>query len=154
MFERFIDKEYWQYNDHWLAYCTNELVKISPDAKYYEFGMKNVSNKLDYIYYRETTFPTFLEMLVATYQLVQSAKNNGLQQLVSNTIDENKLLETIHKRADYERTGYFYPEIAMYFKNPNRILGSFFIKHHGYRVRIDDIEHYLSGYVQYQNIFK
>lgn len=154
LFERFIDKEYWQYNDHWLSYCTNELVKISPDAKYYEFGMKNVSNKLGYIYYRETTFPTFLEMLVATYQLVQSAKNNGLQQLVSNTIDENKLLETIHKRADYERTGYFYPEIAMYFKNPNRILGGFFIKHHKYRVRIDDIEHYLSGYVQYQNIFK
>ncbi|GEP81303.1 poly (glycerol-phosphate) alpha-glucosyltransferase [Staphylococcus kloosii] len=154
LFEQFIFNKYWEYNDHWLGYCTNELVKYLPKEKYYRFGMLNVSNKLNYIYHRETTFPTFLEMLMSTYHLVQSAKNNGYSKVVEEMIDEEKLLSTIHKRADYERTGYFYPEVAMYFKNPQRILGSFFIKHHGYRVRIDDIEHYLSGYVQYQLVFK
>lgn len=152
--DQFIAKDYWKYHDHWLGYCTNELVQINPEAKYFEFGIKNVSTELDYIKNRETTFPTFLEMLMATYRLIQKAKSEGYRELVESLIDEQKLIEIIHIRADYQRTGFFYPELAMYFKNPARILGSFFIKHHGYRVRIDDIEHYVSGYVQYQNIFK
>lgn len=154
LFEMFIEKKYWKYHDHWLGYCTNELVQIDPQEKYYKFGIQNVSSYLDYMQQRETTFPTFLEMLMATYHLVEKAKKTGYADLVETYLDEEKFIKTIHIRADYERTGYFYPEIAMYFKNPARIVNSFFIKHHGYRVRIDDIEHYLSGYVQYQKVFK
>ena len=112
-----------------------------------------MNSYLDYIKNRETTFPTFLEMLMATYRLVQKAKDTGRDELVNNLIDEQYLIDVINVRADYQRVGFFYPEIAMYLK-PSRILGSFFIKHHGYRVRIDDIEHYLSGYVQYQRHLK
>lgn len=154
LFEKFIAEDYWKYHDHWLGYCTNELVKYEDDERYFKFGIQNVSGYLDYIHNRETTFPTFLEMLMATYKLIQKAKEMGHEDLVESLINEDYFMETLHLRADYQRTGYFYPEIAMYFKNPQRILGAFFIKHHGYRVRIDDIEHYLSGYVQYQNAFK
>lgn len=154
LFDYFISHDYWQYHDHWLGYCTNELVQIEPKEKYYRFGIQNVSGYLDYMKARDTTYPTFLEMLMASYHLVQKAKNTGYRELVERLLDEEKLIEVIHLRADYERTGFFYPEIAMYFKNPSRILNAFFIKHHGYRVRIDDIEHYISGYVQYQKVFK
>lgn len=154
LFEKFIKRDYWRYNDHWLGYCANEMVNIIPDRRYFELGIKNVSTNLTYIYKRETTFPTFMEMLTASYKLVQKAKEKGYEDLVESLIDEDFLIKTLHKRADYQRTGYFYPEIAMYFKNPSRILGAFFIKHHGYRVRIDDIEHYVSGYIQYQKLFK
>ncbi|ARQ07909.1 Poly(Glycerol-phosphate) alpha-glucosyltransferase [Macrococcoides canis] len=154
MFEKFISHNYWKYNDHWLGYCTNELVQLNPDVRYFELGIRNAAGQLDFIEKRETTFPTFLEMMMATYHLIQKAKSEGLNELVDQLIDEEKLLRIIHKRADYQRVGFFYPETAMYFKNPERILDGFFIKHHGYRVRIDDIEHYLSGFVQYQQVFK
>ena len=150
----FIENRYWQYHDHWLGYCTNELVQIDPKEKYVEFGIKNVNTHLDYIEQRETTFPTFLEMLMATYKLIQKAKATGFEHIVHHLIDEQRLIDVIYTRAEYQRVGFFYPEVAMYFKNPSRILGSFFIKHHGYRVRIDDIEHYVSGYVQFQKAFK
>ena len=81
-------------------------------------------------------------MLMATYKLIQKAKETGFEHIVQHLIDEQQLIDVIYTRADYQRVGFFYPEVAMYFKNPSRILGSFFIKHHGYRVRIDDIEHY------------
>lgn len=154
LFNKFIEQDYWKYHDHWLGYCTNELVKIVNKKEYYIFGIKNVSGYLDFIDKRETTFPTFLEMLTSTYQLLQSAKQAGYKEEIEELIDEKYFTQVIHHRAEYQRVGYFYPEVAMYFKNPKRILGSFFIKHHGYRTRIDDIEHYLSGYVQYQKIFK
>lgn len=154
MFERFIHLKYWQYRDHWLGYCTNELIQITPEQKYIEFGIRNVSSYLDYIKNRITTFPTFMEMLMATYHIIAKAREKGFGDVVDKLINVDELIDTIHTRADYQRTGYFYPELAMYFKNPKRILGSFFIKHHGYRVRIDDIEHYVSGYVQYQHVFK
>lgn len=154
LFDKFINQDYWKYHDHWLGYCTNELVQLADKKEYYIFGIKNVAGYLDFIYNRETTFPTFLEMLTATYQLVQKAKESGYSKIVEDLIDEEKLVQVIHHRAEYQRIGYFYPELAMYFKNPKKILGAFFIKHHGYRTRIDDIEHYLSGYVQYQKIFK
>ena len=74
-----------------------------------------MNSYLDYIKNRETTFPTFLEMLMATYRLVQKRKirvaMNGKQ------FDEQYLIDVINVRADYQRVGFFYPEIAMYFKN-------------------------------------
>ena len=65
---------------------------------------------------------------MATYRLIQKAKSIGKQNLINENIDEDKFIDTIHLRADYQRIGYFYPEVAMYFKNPQRILGSFLLK--------------------------
>ena len=40
LMDRFIEKEYWQYHDHWLGYCTNELVQLCPQDKYFNLGLR------------------------------------------------------------------------------------------------------------------
>lgn len=147
-FDYFIDNDYWKHHDHWLSYAANELTQYDPDDKYFLFGMKNCQGRLKFIYQRETTFPTFLELTMAAYKMVQRMKELGKTELLSH-IDETYLLETIDRRAEFQRVGFFYPEQAMYMKNPGLILHGFFIRHHSFRVRIDDVEHYLSGYCQY-----
>lgn len=151
-FDFFIKNDYWKNHDHWLSYCTNELIQFKPLRKYFEFGLLNVKDRLTYIYKRETTYPTFLELTVAAYKMVQTLKETEHHDLLQE-FDEEILISTIHRRAEYQRNGYFYPELAIYFKNPQRIIGSFFIRHHSFRSRIDDVEHYLSGYCQYYKQF-
>ena len=45
-------------------------------------------------------------MLMATYRLIQKAKQEGHEELVESLIDEQKLIDIIHIRADYQRTGF------------------------------------------------
>ena len=54
-------------------------------------------------------------MLMAI-SISSKAKDTGRDELVNNLIDEQYLIDVINIRADYQRVGFFYPEIAMYFK--------------------------------------
>ena len=147
-FDYFIANDYWKHHDHWLSYAANELTTYEPEDKYFIFGLKNCNNRLEFMYHRETTYPTFLELTMAAYKMVDKIKQLGKDDLLTY-IDEEYLVKTIDKRAEYQRVGFFYPEMAMYKKHPGLILNGFFIRHHSFRVRIDDVEHYLSGYCQY-----
>ena len=55
-------------------------------------------------------------MLMATYKLIQKAKETGFDYVVNNLVDEQRIVDVIHTRADYQRTG-FLSEVAMYFKS-------------------------------------
>lgn len=144
----FIKNDYWKHHDHWLSYAANEITDYLPKDEYFTFGLQNCAGRLDFIYNRDTTYPTFLELTMAAYKLVDKIKQLGKDHLLDE-INEAYLTETIDHRAEYQRVGYFYPEVAMYMKDPSLILHGFFIRHHSLRVRIDDVEHYLSGYCQY-----
>ena len=148
-FEYFMKNDYWNHHDHWLSYAVNELAIYEPKDEYFQFGLKNCFGRLDFIYHRDTTYPTFLELSMAAYQMVKKMKELGKEDLLEG-YDYNFLVATIDHRAEYQRTGFFYPEVAMYMKQPGLILHGFFIRHHSLRVRIDDVEHYLSGYCQYK----
>jgi hypothetical protein len=151
-FDYFIANEYWKNSDHWLSYCSYELFATESDPRILEFNLKNANGILDFALMRETTFPTLLELLLATRKALKYAKSLTITCDYMAQFDEVKLLQAIEHRARYQLNGLMYPEVAMYFKVPERILWGFFIRHHAFRVRIDDVEHNLSGYCGYLDV--
>lgn len=145
--DHFIRADYTQYKDHWVAYAMNEITKyIKNDADYYVFALKNAQVNLEEISSQDTTYHTYLELLMATFELYDRMSESGAKV---EGFDLAMLLKTIYARADYMRTGYFYPEYAMYMQNPGQILNTFMVRHDGYRIRIDDVQHNIGGYYLY-----
>jgi hypothetical protein len=151
-FNFFIENHYEKYYDHWLAYASNELTQHIPQDKYYDFALKNAFIKIDFIKKRSTTWTTFLELLNSTFFTIERLKQeNKLYLLKEYKIDY--FYKTIWSRVLIQMNGIMYPEMAMFYKNPDRMIYGTFIRHHFFRVRNDDVAHHLIGYCNFvQNI--
>lgn len=149
----FIENDYTKYRDHWVSYSINEITKYSPEEKYFEFGLKNAQMNMDKIYKGKTTNHIELELLMASYELYERIAANNIQVDYLKNFNKDELVKTINHRASYMLNAYFYPEYAMYFKNPERILNSFYIRHDSFRIRIDDIQHFIGGYYNYYKYY-
>ena len=149
-FKYFIANRYEEAHDHWLAYCSNELVKYLPEKQYFSFAVRNVNGFVDFIRERLTTYPTLLELSMAFHDTLLLLDNYPDFQDVLDGFNVAEFYRALHIRANYLVNGFFFPEMAMFYKYPKMILHGMFIRHHAFRVRIDDVEHYLSGFVAYQ----
>lgn len=148
----FLAADYTRYRDHWVAYAMNEITRYIHRDDYDTFALRNARVNLDFLYKRETTYHTFLELLMVTFKTYERilAENPGLPYL--KEFDLPYFLRTIRVRADRMLNGFFFPEYAMYMRCPDKILGSFMVRHDGFRVRIDDVQHNIGGfYLYYKN---
>lgn len=150
--DHFLAADYTRYRDHWVAYAMNEITRYIHRDDYDTFALRNARVNLDFLYKRETTYHTFLELLMLTFETYERilAENPGLPYL--KEFDLPYFLRTIRVRADRMLNGFFFPEYAMYMRCPDKILGSFMVRHDGFRVRIDDVQHNIGGfYLYYKN---
>lgn len=147
-FDYFIKHNFWKNCDHWLAYTVQELTAILPDDEDFEFGLKNAFSNLDFIEKRITTGAAFLEMLTATSGMLDNIHRSNKGYLL-NGYDVNHFDKVTDMRAEEMLNGIFFPEFAMYFKSPETILYSSFVRHETFRVRVDDVATHLLGYCNY-----
>lgn len=147
--DRFIAEDYTKHRDHWVAYAINELTKYAPEDKYLSFGLKNANVNLKKIYERATTYHTYLELLCVTFELYDRIVEQKLPCAYLDKFNTRYFIETIFHRGEWMLNGYAYPEYVMYFKYPESALGAFFVRHDGYRIRIDDIQHFCGAYYSF-----
>lgn len=153
--DNFIRKDYTKYKDHWVSYAMNEITKYCPEEKYFTFGLRNVQVNLESIYNKDITYHTYLELLMAAFSMYDRMMERGIQVPYLDEFNDRYFIETIFRRAEHMLNGYLYPEYAMYLKNPQRIVNTFCLRHQGYRVRIDDVEHFTAAYFHfYENYDK
>ncbi|MDM9629021.1 hypothetical protein QTL95_24285 [Rhizobium sp. S152] len=149
-FDTFIAAGHARYHDHWLAYCAEELTQHCPEERYYRFAIDNIADRLDFVSRRITTFPTLLELMMATCEVFALLKRDPIHGHLLARVDFGAFDKALTRRAHHLLNGHFWPELAMDMHEPARVSGSFFIRHHAFRTRIDDVEHYLSGFIAYR----
>ncbi len=146
-FGYFIKNNYYKYADHWLSYAVNEYLKNKWDDGIFKLGIDNLTQNLDRIYRRDTTYHTFLELLMSAFEMVTYAQNNK-PEAVDKVEDLNmkEFVKVIFHRAKHQLNGFTYPEMAMYFKSPIKSVNTFCVRHDAFRIRIDDVQHNIDGY--------
>jgi hypothetical protein len=152
----FIDNHYEVFRDHWVAYALNEVTKHVHKQEYFDFALENAQVNLDTIFNQPTPYHTYFELLMAAFNTFKRLQNlcgadDGLH--IPDFFDEPNFVRTIWKRAVYMQNYYFYPEFAMYMKRPQRIAYTFNVRHQNWRVRIDDIQHFMGGYYEFYKHF-
>jgi hypothetical protein len=153
-FDSFLHDDHAKAHDHWLSYSANEITAYLPEERYFRFGIENACGWLGFILNRETTYPTLLELIMAAKTML--TRLAGIPELrpLADGVDMARFRQALHYRAHYLLNGFFWPEMAMFFKKPDSINNTFFLRHHGFRARIDDVQHYLSGLIAYSKMLK
>lgn len=145
---RFIETEYWKNHDHWLSYAVNEFTLYRPEEKYFELGINNT------LINAAADSSIRLEQIMATTKMIEHMKSLPEMKILLERVDEKEFYSIAKLCAEQLIDAYFFSEVAMYFKMPEHILNSFFARNDSFRVRIDDLQHGISGVLAYTEYLK
>lgn len=133
--------------DIWTAYAFCELTRyVQNRTDYFVFALKNAQGALASIYGAQGTAPQGLEMLMASYETYRRMLEAGYS---TDGFELPLLLKVIHARAERQLDGYLFPEYAMYFTEPRRVLGAFMTREDGLRISAGEICRNIGGYSLY-----
>lgn len=147
----FIDNNYETLHSHWMGYTFNELTKFAPEEKYFEFGLKNIDTD-DYsakVANTKAGINSAAETVNATFELYDRLITGGYECEYLEYFNAKRLLRAVKSRVTYNLNYFMYPEYAMYFKAPETVVNSFAIREDLFRIRIDDIQHFMDSYYLY-----
>ena len=152
--QHFMAVNYQEKHDHWIQYAMNELTIWRPQREYFEFGLANIAEYLVKISKSIAHAPTQLEMIMAAENMIRRMKSLPEVKEFLDSLDDSFFYMAINRRATRLLNGFFWPEVAMYFPNPKRLLGGFFARSDAFRTRIDDSQHTISGLLAYNKYLK
>ena len=102
----FIKNDYTRFCDHWIAYAVNEVTIHDPKERYLNFGLKNANDNLNKIFNQDTTFHTFLELLMAAFSLYERIKEKNIYVSYMQRFNFEAFIRTIYRRAHYMPVSY------------------------------------------------
>lgn len=133
--------------DVWTAYALREITKYVQDrTDYFVFALKNAQGALAAVYGAQGTAPEGLEMLLASYETYRRMVDAGYS---TDGFELPLLLKVISARAERQLDGYLFPEYAMYFEEPQKVLGAFMTREEGLSVSTGGICRNIGGYYLY-----
>ena len=98
------------------------------------------------IYGAQETAPAGLEMLAASYETYRRMLDAGYS---ADGFAPDLLLEVINARAGRQLDGYLFPEYAMYFAEPQKVLGAFVVREDGLSISAENLCRNVGGYSLY-----
>lgn len=151
LFESFLATDYWKYGDHWVAYAVSELVMRVPKREYFAFGLRNLMTTMTSLDYADNFHPAQLEHIMAAEAMMRCMKAiPEMAGLLEETgFDPSKFEKGMARRAALTLNCFVWPETAMYFCHPEQALHGFHDRTMAFRIRIDDVQHSISGLLAY-----
>lgn len=145
--DRMIEEDPAQYGDVWTARALREVTKYAQDrTDYFVFALKHAQVNMASVYSAQGTDPDGLEMLLVSCETYGAMLDAGYS---ADGFASELLQEIIAVRAQRQLDGYLFPEYAMYFAEPQKVLGAFMVREDGLNISASGMCRNIGGYSLY-----
>tara|TARA_B100001179_G_C18504032_1_gene365586 strand:+ start:426 stop:821 length:396 start_codon:yes stop_codon:yes gene_type:complete len=90
-----------RHHDHWLSYCSNELIIYKSKKNYCRFAVDNMAGYIDFIKNCITTFPTLLGLSMAFHKMLLKLDDYPEFHDVLVGFDVQSFYQALYTRANH-----------------------------------------------------